>query len=113
MSSAAVFRAVEAFAPTLIIDEADTFLTPEKPELIGILNSSHVRATAYVVRVVGDDHEVKSFSTWCAKAIALIGELPGTLQDRSIIVRMHRKRHWSAKRQRSGPGLFRAQWPAL
>jgi putative DNA primase/helicase len=91
MSSAAVFRAVEAFAPTLIIDEADTFLTPEKPELIGILNSSHVRAGAYVVRVVGDNHEVKTFSTWCAKAIALIGGLPGTLQDRSIIVRMRRK----------------------
>jgi putative DNA primase/helicase len=91
MSSAAVFRAVQAFGPTLIIDEADTFLTPEKPDLIGILNSSHVRATAYVVRVVGDNHEVKTFSTWCAKAIALIGGLPATLQDRSIIVRMRRK----------------------
>jgi len=46
MSSAAVFRAVQEFGPTLIIDEADTFLTPDKPELIGILNSSHVRASA-------------------------------------------------------------------
>ena len=91
MSSAAVFRAVQEFGPTLIIDEADTFLTPEKPELIGILNSSHVRASAYVIRVVGDNHEVKTFSTWCAKAIALIGRLPSTLQDRSIVIRMRRK----------------------
>jgi len=91
MSSAAVFRAVQEFSPTLIIDEADTFLTPDKPELIGILNSSHVRASAYVVRVVGDNHEVTMFSTWCAKAIALIGGLPSTLQDRSIVIQMRRK----------------------
>jgi putative DNA primase/helicase len=91
MSSAAVFRAVEEFRPTLIVDEADTFLTTDKPDLIGILNSSHVRASAYVLRVVGDNHEVKVFNTWCAKAIALIGELPSTLQDRSIVIRMRRK----------------------
>ena len=91
MSSAAVFRAVEEFQPTLIVDEADTFVTADKPELIEILNSSHVRSSAYVLRVVGDNHEVKVFSTWCAKAIALIGALPSTLQDRSIVIRMRRK----------------------
>jgi putative DNA primase/helicase len=101
MSPAAVFRAVEEFRPTLIIDEADTFLTADKPELIGILNSSHVRTSAYVVRVVGDKHEVKVFNTWCAKAIALIGELPSTLQDRSIVIRMRRKqKHESVQRLR-------------
>jgi hypothetical protein len=26
------------------------------------------------VRLVGDNHDVKQFSTWCPKAIALIGE---------------------------------------
>src|SRR5205814_8931570 len=39
----------------------------------------------------GDNHEVKTFSTWCAKAIALIDRLPNTLQDRSIVIRMRRK----------------------
>ena len=31
------------------------------------------------------------FSTWCAKVIALIGKLPGTLADRSVEIRMQRK----------------------
>ncbi len=92
MSPAVVYRAVEQFGPTLIIDEADTFVTSDKAELIGILNSSHLRSSAYVLRIVGDNYEVKEFSTWCAKAIALIGKLPGTLQDRSISIGMWRKK---------------------
>lgn len=91
MTPAAVFRAVEAFSPTLVLDEADTFLTADNPELVGILNSGHTRASAFVVRVVGDDHDVKQFRTWCPKAIALIGELPTTLQDRAIAIRMRRR----------------------
>ena len=31
------------------------------------------------------------FSTWAAMAVGAIGELPGTLEDRSIIVPMQRK----------------------
>ena len=43
ITSAALFRAVEKYKPTLILDEADTFL-PEREELRGVLNSGHVRA---------------------------------------------------------------------
>ena len=60
-------------------------------ELRGILNSGHAWANAFVTRCVGDDHEPRVFSTWCAKAVALIGNLPETLEDRSIVVRMRRK----------------------
>src|SRR5262249_26279091 len=70
--------------------EADSFL-PDNEELRGVLNSGHRRATAVTVRCVGDDLEPKTFSTWCAKAIALIGKLPGTLADRSIKVALRRK----------------------
>jgi putative DNA primase/helicase len=55
------------------------------------MNSGHNRATAYVIRTVGDDHHVAQFGTWCPKAIALIGELPPTLQDRSIVIQMRRR----------------------
>ncbi len=90
VTTAAVFRAVEKYRPALLIDEADSFLRYNE-ELRGILNSGHRRSTAIVVRTVGDDHEPRTFSTWCPKAIALIGKLPGTLEDRSIIIHQRRK----------------------
>jgi len=90
VSASAVFRCIESWAPTLIIDEADTFLA-DNEELRGVINSGHTRATAYVLRCVGDDHEARRFSTWGAKAIALIGNLPDTLMDRAIAIELRRK----------------------
>jgi hypothetical protein len=81
-TAAVIFRIVEICSPTLLIDEADTFLN-ENMELRGILNSGHRRGGT-VVRTVGDDHEPRQFSTWAAAAIAMIGRLPDTLNDRSI-----------------------------
>jgi Protein of unknown function (DUF3631)/Bifunctional DNA primase/polymerase, N-terminal len=88
---APIFRVIEMYGPTLLIDEADTFLD-NRSELRGILNSGHRRGTAYVLRTVGDDHEPRKFSTWTAVAIAMIGRLPGTLEDRSIPVALRRRR---------------------
>ena len=90
ITSAALFRAVEKYKPTLILDEADTFL-PEREELRGVLNSGHVRAMAFVIRTAGDDYEQRRFSTWAPKVLALIGKLPGTLEDRAIVIHMHRR----------------------
>jgi putative DNA primase/helicase len=90
ITPASLFRAVEKFKPTLFIDEADTFLR-ESDELRGVLNASHRKSSAYVVRTVGDEYEPKLFSTWCAKAIALIGKLAGTLEDRAILIQMRRR----------------------
>lgn len=77
ISPAATFRIIEARTPTLLIDEADAFFK-ENEELRGIINSGHTRTSAYVIRTVGDNFEVKQFSTWGAKAIAGIGRLPET-----------------------------------
>jgi len=90
ITPAALFRTVDEHTPTLLIDEADSFLA-SNDELRGILNSGHMRSTAVVIRTVGDSHESKLFTTWCAKAIALIGRLPGTLEDRSIVIPMRRR----------------------
>jgi putative DNA primase/helicase len=90
ISTAALFRAVEAYKPCLLVDEADTFLE-DNEELRGILNSGHRRSSAFVIRTVGDDHEARQFSTWGPKAIAKIGTLPATIEDRSIVVKMKRK----------------------
>ncbi|MCC5793862.1 MAG: DUF3631 domain-containing protein, partial [Chromatiales bacterium] len=90
LTAAVLYRAVEAWQPTLLIDEADTFLR-NSDELRGILNSGHTRPTAFVLRTVGDDHLPARFSTWGAKAIALIGKLPDTLHDRALEVRLKRR----------------------
>jgi putative DNA primase/helicase len=85
-----VFRVIEAHCPTLLIDEADSFMK-ENEELRGVINSGHTRQSAYVIRTVGDDHEPRQFSTWGAKAISGIGHLAGTLMDRAIVANLRRK----------------------
>jgi putative DNA primase/helicase len=90
VTPAAVFRVVEEHSPTLLIDEGDTFVT-ENEELRGILNSGHRKSSAFVLRTVGDKLEVRQFRTWAPKVIALIGNLPDTLQDRSIEIKLRRK----------------------
>lgn len=91
ISPAALFRCIERWKPTLFIDEGDAFLK-DNEELRGILNSGHTRSTAYVIRCQGEEHEPTRFCTWGAKAIALIGKLPATLEDRSIVISMRRKK---------------------
>lgn len=90
ISPAALYRSIDAWAPTLLIDEADAFLK-DNEELRGLINSGHTRDSAYVIRTVGDDHTPKKFNTWGFKAIAGIGKLADTLMDRSIILELRRK----------------------
>jgi hypothetical protein len=90
ISPAALFRTVDQCHPTLLIDEADTF-AKDNEELRGILNSGHSRRTAYVIRTVGEEHEPRKFSTWGPKMLASIGSLPGTIEDRAILVPMKRR----------------------
>lgn len=89
-TTAALFRTIEAYGPTFILDEADTFLG-ENPELNGVLNAGHTRRTANVIRLVGDDHEPRKFSVWCPQIIAGIGEQADTLADRSIRIDLKRQ----------------------
>ena len=91
VTPAVIFRVVEAHRPTLYIDEGDTFLkTGERAdEMRGILNGNRKGST--VLRTVGDDHEPRAFSVYTAVAIALIGQLPDTLHDRSVEVDLKRR----------------------
>jgi Protein of unknown function (DUF3631) len=90
VTTAAIFRVVEMHKPTLLIDEADTFLAGNE-DLRGILNSGHRRGGT-VVRTVGKDFEPREFSTYSACSIALIGKLPSTLEDRSVSIELQRRR---------------------
>jgi putative DNA primase/helicase len=90
ITTASLFRTIEAARPTLLLDEADTF-AKDNEELRGVLNAGHRRDGA-VVRTVGEDHQPRQFSVWAPVALAAIGHLPGTVQDRSIIIRLRRRR---------------------
>lgn len=90
ISPAAMYRAVQKWKPTLLIDEVDSFLR-NNDETRGIIDSGSTRASAYVIRCVGDDSEPTRFSTWGAKALSGIGSLPDTIADRSIPLRLRRK----------------------
>jgi Protein of unknown function (DUF3631)/Bifunctional DNA primase/polymerase, N-terminal len=91
LTTSSLFRAVEAFSPTLLSDEADTWLSDEQSELRGVFNSGWRRGTAKILRCTGDEHEPTIFSTWAPKAIAAIRKLPDTIEDRSIIIHLRRK----------------------
>jgi putative DNA primase/helicase len=104
----ALFRAIDTCRPTLFIDEADTFLAGSGT-MRGIINSGNTWRTAYVLRLSrsksqksGDtlprhsvatagDSGLKRYSCWCPKVIAMIGKVPDTIADRSIVVPMTRK----------------------
>jgi uncharacterized protein DUF3631 len=90
ITTAALFRSVEKWQPTLLIDEADTFLK-HNDEMRGLLNSGHQRSNAYVIRTTGEDYEPRRFGTWAPKAVALIGRLHPTLASRAIHIELRRK----------------------
>lgn len=92
ISASALFRYIEDVRPTLLIDEADSFMK-DNEEMRGILNSGHTKTAAHVIRnvEVNGEHKPRRFSTWTPKAIATIGALADTLEDRAIVVQLQRK----------------------
>jgi putative DNA primase/helicase len=89
VSAASIFRVVEKFKPVLLLDEADQWMQGGDDERLGILNAGHRRG-APAVRCVGDDAEPRAFDVFAPVALASIGRLPPTLQDRSIVVSLRR-----------------------
>jgi hypothetical protein len=88
----ALTRVIDQYAPTLLIDEADTiFVNGGKAELRGILNAGLYRSNAFVLRCVGGRKQPRICSVWSPKALALIGRLPDILEDRSIVIPMRRR----------------------
>jgi len=90
-----LFRAITAWRPTLLIDEADTFIK-QNDDLKGLVNAGHTRANAFVGRTVavGDGHEPRLFDVWSAKAFAGISlekHLPDATMSRGIVVTLRRK----------------------
>ena len=94
-SPAAIFRTIEKARPTLLLDEVDTVFTKlgkddDHQDLRGLLNSGY-RSGATIPRCSGPLHEVRLFPTFCAVALAGLGDLPDTLMTRSVVIRMRRR----------------------
>jgi putative DNA primase/helicase len=94
ISSSVLFRMIEAYQPTLFIDEVETVLK-DNEDLRGLINAGHTRDSAFVWRSVakGDDFEPKRFTVWGMKAIAGINaiKLAETVTSRSIVFELRRK----------------------
>jgi putative DNA primase/helicase len=89
ITPAALFRVLVQARPTLLIDEVDTFLK-DNEDMRALLNAGHGRNGA-VIRSVGDDHEPRQFSVWGAVLLAGIGQIPSTIEDRSITIHLRRR----------------------
>lgn len=99
ISPSALFRVVDEYQPTLLIDEADAFMSQDE-DMRGLINLGHAKGKQ-VLRCVGDDNAVKGFNVFGAKVISGIGHLADTIRDRSIIMELRRKlRHEKRERQR-------------
>ena len=90
ITPAALFRCIEKYRPTLVIDEVDTFVN-DNEDLRGVLNAGYSRDNPYIIRCAGDDNEPKEFYVYGAKALSGIGKIPSTLMDRSISLTLRRK----------------------
>ena len=91
ISMAAIYRLIEEEQPTLIIDEADTFIAGGSSEMVGIINSGHAKNRAFVIRCTGKNFNADKFSTWTPMVLASIKPLQSTIMDRSVAIPLRRK----------------------
>jgi hypothetical protein len=99
ISTAALVRSIGLVkpAPTILVDEADTIFATRRgersegaEEIRGILNSGHARGWPYI-RWDATARKREVCPTFAMAAIAGIGDLPDTIEDRAVIVTMRRR----------------------
>jgi hypothetical protein len=92
---AAVVRSIGQDPPTLLVDEADTLWGTRKQadaneDLRGLLNAGHQRNRP-MLRWDVTSRTAEQLDTFAMALLAAIGELPDTIMDRAVIVRMRRR----------------------
>lgn len=92
-SEAALFRGIEKFHPTLLLDEAETLSSKgERAEYLRAVVNAGNRRGAHVLRCDGKPPTLEKFNVYCPKIIAQIGAPPTTVLDRSIVILMQRRK---------------------
>src|SRR5262249_61634266 len=95
ISPAALYRSIERWQPTFVIDEADEAFA-DNPDLRQVVNSGWTRGQG-VVRCDPDTNEPRKFSTFCPKGRR---GRRGTVRP---TLRMRGSGIWRPKRRRSPP----------
>jgi putative DNA primase/helicase len=88
LTVAVLFRVTQSHKPVLLADECDTWIK-ESEDLRGLLNGGHRRG-GKVFRCEGEKNEVRGFHCFAPVVLCGIGSLPGTLHDRSIVIKLER-----------------------
>ena len=94
-SPAAVYRAIGAdVPPTLLVDEADTIFGGKNAEanedLRSLLNAGHQRNRP-AIRWDNASRRLETIPTFAMAALAGIGAMPDTIEDRAVVIRMRRR----------------------
>lgn len=90
ISAAALYRSIEKWHPSFVIDEADDAFV-DNPDLRQVINSGWTRGQG-VVKCDPDTNEPRKFSTFCPKAIASKGKkAPDTILSRAIFITQKRR----------------------
>ena len=92
----AIYRSLENRKPTILLDEYDTYFGSKQArehaeDLRGLLNAGHRRGKP-VLRCVGPNSTVQEFPCFAPVCLAGIRGLPDTIEDRSVIIDMRRRR---------------------
>jgi hypothetical protein len=110
---AAVVRSIGADPPTLLVDEADTLWGSKKQadnneDLRGLLNAGHQRNRP-MLRWDVTSRTAEHLDTFAMAMLASIGDLPDTIMDRAVVIRMRRR----APGERVDPYRTRRDAPPL
>ncbi|WP_405555473.1 DUF3631 domain-containing protein [Streptomyces canus] len=93
MSTAVLFRVIGKNPRTLLVDEADAIFSKagDNEELRGLLNAGHQRNRP-AWRISGPEHKPTPYPTFAMAALAAIGDLPDTITDRAVVLRMQKRK---------------------
>lgn len=115
-SPSAVYRSIGLLPsdpPTLLLDEADTIFGPkagDNEDLRGLLNAGHQRGRP-ALRYNAAANAVEPIETFAMAALAGIGAMPDTIEDRAVVIRMRRRAPGEAvapfRSRRDAPALDR------
>jgi Protein of unknown function (DUF3631) len=89
ISPPALFRAMEQFQPTILLDETEKYIE-HGSDLHALMNEGHCKG-ATVMRVLGEKLELIEFRIFGAAAFCRNGKIPDDLEQRSIVIEMQRR----------------------
>lgn len=95
-SEAALYRSIQAFAPTMLIDEQEGLNSSKaakenKADLMGLLKSGYKRGAGVARQRMDDPSITEWFDVYCPKALAAIEHFEDVLESRAIITMMSEK----------------------